>query len=491
MANAAGPSPHTFHIPVMGTGFMIDAPLRVAKYGISSVISLVDDVLIEQMRRYPLRESGRALRGNRRQGRRRPCPPHHGLSEPPGSSWSAGRSRRCKPRRSSPEARSPAISSCCPSRRFGRTTARCWRPPTPAERRRLQDRLRRLAVPGSIDVNIMSKGDRDLYRDGEKLPAKYSDASAALRGFAESTLASSIVFSAGINPRLYSYAAEFDDFFPDEHGVLEEENHSEGKRLPFGRGSRPIPCETRAVGLGVSRRVGLELRRPYLRHQGASCSARSSNSSARRSRNLSSNCTRRASRPWPSAAGRRDELPRDVRITVQGGIGTAEEDLLLREALRRRRHRLGNPVPAGARGHERRRRASSETVRGRRRRGLFERQFALRAAVLESAHVGQRECPPPPHRRGPSRQPLHQGLRQVVQHGVHAAADLHRLAPVPAAEARTARSTKTLRTKQRAAVRESVLAKSCICHDLAGGATLETRHRPRGHARRSAADRTS
>ena len=45
-------SPHLFHIPVMGTGFSIDTPLRVAKYGISSVISLVDDILIEQMRKF-------------------------------------------------------------------------------------------------------------------------------------------------------------------------------------------------------------------------------------------------------------------------------------------------------------------------------------------------------------------------------------------------------------------------------------------------------
>ena len=36
----------------MGTGFTIDTPLRVARYGISSVISLVDDKLIEQMRKY-------------------------------------------------------------------------------------------------------------------------------------------------------------------------------------------------------------------------------------------------------------------------------------------------------------------------------------------------------------------------------------------------------------------------------------------------------
>ena len=43
-------SQHTFHIPVMGTGFTVDSPLRVARYGISSVISLVDDTLIEAMR---------------------------------------------------------------------------------------------------------------------------------------------------------------------------------------------------------------------------------------------------------------------------------------------------------------------------------------------------------------------------------------------------------------------------------------------------------
>jgi len=36
----------------MGTGFSIDTPLRVAKYGISSVISLVDDVLMDQMRKF-------------------------------------------------------------------------------------------------------------------------------------------------------------------------------------------------------------------------------------------------------------------------------------------------------------------------------------------------------------------------------------------------------------------------------------------------------
>ena len=43
---------HRFHIPVMGLSFTIDSPIRVAAFGISSVISIVDDVLIERIRKY-------------------------------------------------------------------------------------------------------------------------------------------------------------------------------------------------------------------------------------------------------------------------------------------------------------------------------------------------------------------------------------------------------------------------------------------------------
>ena len=38
---------HSFHIPVMGIGFTIDTPLKVSPYGMDSVISLVDDILLE------------------------------------------------------------------------------------------------------------------------------------------------------------------------------------------------------------------------------------------------------------------------------------------------------------------------------------------------------------------------------------------------------------------------------------------------------------
>ena len=42
---------HSFHIPVMGIGFTIDTPLKVSQYGIDSVISLVDDKLLERLRK--------------------------------------------------------------------------------------------------------------------------------------------------------------------------------------------------------------------------------------------------------------------------------------------------------------------------------------------------------------------------------------------------------------------------------------------------------
>jgi hypothetical protein len=51
------PSVHTFHIPVMGLGFTIDTPLKVARFGISSVISIIEHELIEKMREFHCRHN--------------------------------------------------------------------------------------------------------------------------------------------------------------------------------------------------------------------------------------------------------------------------------------------------------------------------------------------------------------------------------------------------------------------------------------------------
>ena len=45
-------TPHTFHVPVMGIGFTIDSPVKLAYLGISSSISMVDDMLMEKMRKF-------------------------------------------------------------------------------------------------------------------------------------------------------------------------------------------------------------------------------------------------------------------------------------------------------------------------------------------------------------------------------------------------------------------------------------------------------
>ena len=43
------PPHHKFHIPVMGLAYTIDTPIKVARFGISSVISIVEDRLVEMM----------------------------------------------------------------------------------------------------------------------------------------------------------------------------------------------------------------------------------------------------------------------------------------------------------------------------------------------------------------------------------------------------------------------------------------------------------
>ncbi|SVB43835.1 uncharacterized protein METZ01_LOCUS196689, partial [marine metagenome] len=78
-------------------------------------------------------------------------------------------------------------------------------------------------VKGSIDANIMVKLDRE-NRDRKEnvLPPEYSDSKAALRGYANSIVESSIIFSAGINQSLYSYMSEFKDFYRNKKGDLKK-----------------------------------------------------------------------------------------------------------------------------------------------------------------------------------------------------------------------------------------------------------------------------
>jgi hypothetical protein len=214
-------SAHTFHIPVMGTAFTIDTPLKVARYGISSVIPLADDILIEQMRKHYCEEFGEPyteIARDEEDGRARRITTYLNLLH-----------RRIEEQvrelRNSPFVEGSEITryfEMLPESPRKDTYLAMCALPEGDEKTRLQEELRRAAVPGSIDVNIMTKVDRTTYRDGKALPKEHCEAMSGLRGYANSTLSSSIVYSAGMNPRLYSYTASFPDFFPDEAGRLKK-----------------------------------------------------------------------------------------------------------------------------------------------------------------------------------------------------------------------------------------------------------------------------
>jgi hypothetical protein len=212
---------HTFHIPVMGTGFSIDTPLKVAKYGISSVVSLVDDVLIEQVRKFYSEHFGE---------------PYDEITDSD-SDHRASRitaylnllnrivQRQVKELQSSPFEKGSEITryyEMLPENPLKELYHKMCRTSDTAEKTKLQDELRSRALPGSIDVNIMTKLNCVNYHAGKKLSMEFNDAMSALRGYAQSTLCSAIILSAGMNQHLYSYMSNFDDFFPDNHGVLKK-----------------------------------------------------------------------------------------------------------------------------------------------------------------------------------------------------------------------------------------------------------------------------
>jgi hypothetical protein len=210
---------HTFHIPVMGTGFTIDTPLKVARYGISSVIQIVDDVLIEQMRKFHSELAGEdydEIPDDADDARARRITAYLDLVH----TQVKGQIRSMQSSLFEAGSDLSKYFEMLPSGSVRSTYQRMKESRDERDRNRLQDLLRLQVHAGSIDVNLMTKVDRDAYQDGMKQAPELSDALSGLRGFARSKLRSAVVFSAGLNPRLYNYMTEFDDFYPDDKGEL-------------------------------------------------------------------------------------------------------------------------------------------------------------------------------------------------------------------------------------------------------------------------------
>jgi hypothetical protein len=213
-------NPHSFHIPVLGIGFSLDTPLKVAHLGIDSVVSLCDDILLERMRKMYCGLNNRnytEIKSNFKDYRAERITAYLDLINnlidekfqqmKTAASSSADEIRkyfRMLPDHS--KLKQDFKSMSLQSTTF--QDMKQW----------LHDNLKR----GSLDVNIMTKVDKVNFFEDQRLPIEYNDGHAALRGFANSSVNGSVVFSAGMSPRLYSFLSRFNDFFPELNGEIKK-----------------------------------------------------------------------------------------------------------------------------------------------------------------------------------------------------------------------------------------------------------------------------
>ncbi|MGI4805144.1 MAG: hypothetical protein ACRYFL_10260, partial [Janthinobacterium lividum] len=211
---------HTFHIPVLGLGYSVDTPLKVARFGISSVVSIVDDELAERMRKFHAEKNGEAyipISKNEEDSRAKRITAYLNLLN------------RLVKQQIADLKQQKFIVGTALSQYFEMLPetsalkakyALMLDLPESAEKLFLQAQLRNGVEAGTIDVNIMSKVDKANYSaNGDYLGEEYTDALAALRGFAASDLQSSVVISAGLNPRLYAYLENLHQFYPDKNSI--------------------------------------------------------------------------------------------------------------------------------------------------------------------------------------------------------------------------------------------------------------------------------
>ncbi len=338
-------SEHTFHIPVLGIGHSVDTPIRVAPFGISSVISLVDDFLFEPIRKYY-------------------CELFDLDFEPISAGGSDGRARRIRAyletvrtvvERKFDVIRNLPFFEANDKHKYFRLLPDTsvlkadyqrmlgMRPGT--DREKLARDLTGRMQPGSIDANIMVKVDRMPCDDaGLPLEGVLSDAKAALKGFAESSLCSAIVFSAGINQSLFAYMTQFKNFYRDASGRLQK------KIILKVSDFRSALIQGRFLA-----RKGLEVHE-FRIESGLNCGGHAFAGSGqtlpllldefrKRRQELSATLSqmvetfyRKQKMAFPDAAKHHRAL-----ITVQGGIGNAGEDQRLRDYFGLDRTGWGSP----------------------------------------------------------------------------------------------------------------------------------------------------
>ncbi|MBK9486339.1 MAG: hypothetical protein IPO01_14460 [Chitinophagaceae bacterium] len=212
---------HKFHIPVMGLAYTIDSPVKVARFGISSVISIVENRLIEMMRKhyYPtIGETYQPITVHEDDFRAKRITDYLNL---------VNRivQEQIKNLKASAFEKGSEIVTYFEMLPGDSVLKQCYckmmYTNEENEKKKLQEYLRSQIRPGSIDVNIMTKTDRNNFNNAGELIEDGSDAVVALRGYVTSDLQnSSVIFSAGTNLRLYNYLENCDGFNVNNDGAF-------------------------------------------------------------------------------------------------------------------------------------------------------------------------------------------------------------------------------------------------------------------------------
>lgn len=320
---------HTFHIPVMGLAYTIDSPIRVAKYGISSVISIMDDELIEKMNAFysekfgiPYQEITKKIHDYRAER----ITSYLNLVD----KIVKEKFENFKIELSESKLALENFIGMLPNKSEVKKGLQNLIDDGFAIKENIKNYLENHLSPGDIDVNIMTKLDKDNFIKNEQLPVEFNDAHAALRGFANSTLSSSVVLSAGMNPRLFSYFENFSSFFPDINNSLKKKIIL---KVSDFRSAMIQGNFLAKKGLWVSE---------YRIESGLNCGGHAFATDGyllgpilEEFKQKKEQLIQSAHDLMVKALGQKEmpipEKPLDLKITVQGGVGTAEEHEFLLE----------------------------------------------------------------------------------------------------------------------------------------------------------------
>jgi hypothetical protein len=314
----------------MGLAYTIDSPIKVARFGIDSVISIMEDNLVEKMRSHYYEQIGE-------------------IYHPIASHESDARARRItdylnltnrivkdqiERLRAQPFEEGSEICryfQMLPDENDLKKAYKKMLAQTDInEKLKLETWLRCKIRAGSIDVNIMTKVDKNNTNENGDVIEDGSDAVSALRGYVQSDLVdSSVVLSAGMNPRLFSYMEKRPEFAADERGLFKK------KIVVKVSDFRSALIQGKMLakkGLWVSE---------FRIESGLNCGGHAFASdgfllgpileqfkSAREE--LANELFTIYNQVSSSKNNRVFSAPLSIKVTVQGGIGTAEEDEFLR-----------------------------------------------------------------------------------------------------------------------------------------------------------------